>query len=224
MLEQWGDANQLHFYFENRDRGWAIAAINAAVSFEASGAQRFSEVQQFIQTSLSQLITSNSIDLPWAIPRFFCSFTFFDHPVQSHPTFAPATAFLPEWQVMRWSDRGAILANLLIQPQSNLEDLAESVWHQFRSISATQSSLLSFPYQISDLLKQWYITDTAPFQATVASALLDIQQQRFHKLVLAHAIDVTSRLPFQAERSLHNLRQRYPDCYVFSAGNGKGQS
>lgn len=127
---------------------------------------------------------------------------------------------------MRWHNRGAILANLFIQPQSNVEDLAESVWHQFRSMSSTQSSLLSFPYQnqISDLLKQWQITDTFPFQSAVTSALLDIQQQYFHKLVLAHAIDVTSRLPFQAERSLHNLRQRYPDCYVFSVGNGKGQN
>jgi menaquinone-specific isochorismate synthase len=224
VLEQWGDPNQLHFYFENRDRGWAIAAINSVVSFETSGAHRFAEVQQFIQKSLGQLIASNSIDLPWAIPRFFCSFTFFDQPLQSHPTFAPATVFLPQWQVIRWHDRAGVLANLLIQPQSNLEDLAESVWHQLQAISATQSSLLSFPYQISDLLKHWQITDTAPFQAAVASALLEIQQQRFNKLVLAHAIDVTSRLPFQAERSLHNLRQRYPDCYVFSVGNGKGQS
>jgi menaquinone-specific isochorismate synthase len=40
-------------------------------------------------------------------------------------------------------------------------------------------------------------------------------------LVLAHAVDVRSPLPFQWAHSLHNLRQRHPDCTVFSVGNGQ---
>ncbi|MBI4780881.1 MAG: isochorismate synthase [Oscillatoriophycideae cyanobacterium NC_groundwater_1537_Pr4_S-0.65um_50_18] len=224
VLDQWSKPHQLHFYFENREQEWAIAAIDSVVSFEASEAHRFLTVQQFIQDSFNQLISNSSHDFPGTIPRFFCSFAFFDQAPPSDATFAPATAFLPQWQVVRWRDRSAILANFLIQPQTNLEDLTDTIWHQAQAIEATSSHLFNFPYPMSDLLKQWQISDTFPFSNAVASALLDIQQQHFHKLVLAHAIDVVSRLPFQAGRSLHNLRQRYPDCYVFSTGNGRGQS
>jgi len=230
VLDQWSQPHQLHFYFENREQEWAIAAIDAAISFEASESHRFLAVQQFIQNSCDHLIASSTNDFPGAVPRFFCSFAFFDQATSSGAAFAPATAFLPQWQVMRWRDRSAILANFLIQPQSNLEDLTDTIWHQAQAIGATSSPLFSFPYAMfdllsrADLLKQWQIVDTFPFSTAVASALVDIQQQRFHKLVLAHAIDVVSGLPFQAGRSLHNLRQRYPDCYVFSTGNGKGQS
>ena len=258
VLEQWSKPHQLHFYFENREQEWAIAAIDAAISFEASGSHRFLAVQQFIETRFNHLIASGTSNFPGAIPRFFCSFAFFDQVTASDATafgatasgatasdatasdatadvslaatFAPATAFLPQWQVMRWRDRSAILANFRVHPQSNLEDLTRTIWHQAQAIGATSSHLFNFSHPMldllsrSDALKQWQIMDTFPFSTTVASALLDIQQQRFHKLVLAHAIDVISGLPFQIGRSLHNLRQRYPDCHVFSTGNGKGQS
>lgn len=222
VLDQWSDSQQLHFYFENRDQEWAIAAMGAAVAFETSGTSRFSNVQQFIQNSLDQLIANRAIDLAWANPRFFCSFTFFDQGTSSDSTFAPATVFLPQWQVIRWHDRSAILANCLIEPDSNIEALTQTLWHQFRGIEATQSDGF-VPYSVAGL-KQWEIIDTHSFTSAVASALCDIQQQQLDKLVLAHAIDVISGLPFQIGRSLHNLRQRYPDCYVFSTGNGRGQS
>ncbi|MBW4657298.1 MAG: isochorismate synthase [Drouetiella hepatica Uher 2000/2452] len=236
VLDQWSKPHQLHFYFENREQEWAIAAIDAAMSFEVSGSHRFLAVQQFVQTCFNQLIASSTSNFPGAVPRFFCSFAFFDQAAQDAehteitPAFAPATAFLPQWQVMRWRDRSAILANFLIHPQSNLEDVTQAIWHQAQAISATPSHPFNFSHPMLDLLnrsealKRWQIIDTFPFSTAVASALLDIQQQHFHKLVLAHAIDVVSGLPFQIGRSLHNLRQRYPDCHVFSTGNGRGQS
>jgi menaquinone-specific isochorismate synthase len=223
VLEQQSQSDQFHFYFENRDQKWAIAAIGATSTFEIDGVHRFQEVQTFIQNNLDHLITSSAIDLPWAIPRFFCSFTFFDQEAQCHSKFAPATVFLPQWQITQWHDRGAILANFLIHAQSNIEDLTQTIWHQFHIIQSTQTNLFNFPYSVSDLLK-WQVIDTYPFSSAVALALQEIQHHRFNKLVLAHAIDVVSRLPFQVERSLHNLRQRYPDCYIFSTGNGKGQT
>lgn len=41
--------------------------------------------------------------------------------------------------------------------------------------------------------------------------------------MLAHAVDVVSPLPFDAIASLHNLRKRYPGCYLFATSNGRGQ-
>ncbi|MBD3882254.1 isochorismate synthase [Phormidium tenue FACHB-886] len=224
VLQQCGQPNQLHFYAEKREQGWSVAAIDATLCCNISGSQRFIESQKFIQTSLNQLIVSSTISTPETAPRFFCSFTFFDENTDSRSQFSPATVVLPKLQIIRNHNRSFISINLKVDATSNLEALTKTAERQIKRVRSIRSDILSFPYPIPDLFKQWKIIDTYSFPSAVSAALRQIQQKQFNKVVLAHAIDVISRLPFQPERSLHHLRQRYPDCYVFSIGNGKGQS
>jgi menaquinone-specific isochorismate synthase len=44
------------------------------------------------------------------------------------------------------------------------------------------------------------------------------------KIVLAHALDWVSPRPFQPVASLHRLRQRHPNCHLFSLSHGDGTS
>jgi menaquinone-specific isochorismate synthase len=61
------------------------------------------------------------------------------------------------------------------------------------------------------------------FQDSVAQALGHIDRH-IQKIVLAHAFDMVRETPFQVLSSLAKLRQRYPDCYVFAVGNGRGST
>jgi menaquinone-specific isochorismate synthase len=213
--------DELHFYFENRDADRTIAAINTTLIHRSAGAQRFAAAQQFAQGWLPHLITEAE-HLPWAMPRFFGNFTFFDQ--ERGSCFAPGTIFLPQYQIVRHQEQCALVANLLVNWQSDSEALAQQVWQQLQRVGRSQSEVVLPPLSQSGKRREIPSGETASFRASVAAALASIQKQQIHKLVLAHAVDVRSPLPFHWAHSLHNLRQRHPDCTVFSVGNGQGQS
>jgi menaquinone-specific isochorismate synthase len=62
------------------------------------------------------------------------------------------------------------------------------------------------------------------FTSAVEKTLHAIENQRFSKLVLANALDITFPQPIHLVDSLRNLRQQYPNCYVFSTSNGQGHN
>ncbi|NER96116.1 MAG: isochorismate synthase [Symploca sp. SIO1B1] len=68
------------------------------------------------------------------------------------------------------------------------------------------------------------VQSEASFKSSVISALKSIQTHQLSKIVLANAIDVVSPRQFKLVNSLDSLRHNYPDCYIFSISNGKGQN
>jgi menaquinone-specific isochorismate synthase len=224
VLRHLAKSDQLHFYIENRDQERAIAAIDTTLSLQLTGTTRFLEAQHFIQTNLRNFVWHGASDSPWTIPRFFCGFTFFDQELETHSPFPSVTVFLPRWQITRWQNHSAAIVNLVIHSQSNIAHLTKTIWDEFQRIDLAQYDLFNLANGLPKPLQTWKIIDNHPFQSTVISALKSIQHQCFDKLVLAHAIDVIASVAFDREQSLHNLRQLHPDCYVFSMGNGKGQS
>ncbi|EIP97156.1 isochorismate synthase family protein [Opitutaceae bacterium TAV1] len=68
------------------------------------------------------------------------------------------------------------------------------------------------------------IRDVGDYRAAVARGLERIAAGEFQKIVLARARDVVAAEPLHPLRVLNALRQRFPDCYAFSAANGRGQS
>ncbi|MBF1999708.1 MAG: isochorismate synthase [Synechococcales cyanobacterium M58_A2018_015] len=219
--------DQLHFYFEHRDQQQSVAALDAVLTFELSGPQRFAEAQKIIEQRFGQLLTNQpkgaAFQPPFSSPCFFCSFTFFE---DDHSPISPfrSSLCLPRWQISRWNDHSLAIVNLIIDSQSRIGELTQHIWNQLQTLHLAQYDVL---YLCSDRVKRlngWEMSNPLQFRAAVASVLQSIQAGQFDKLVLAHAVDVCSSVPFQWGRSLHYLRQLHPDCCVFSIGNGKGQS
>lgn len=221
VLQAIAKPNHLHFYFEKHGQGEAIAAIDAVVSQKLDGTQRFELAQEFIQSCLPNITITGDTDLPFSGPHFFCSFTFFDQSAQDAAPFPAATIFLPRWQISRHQERCTLVTNLAINFNHNLERILDSLWHDFEAIHAIQYTPVHLDIHHPIVLNQQEAA-YGQFKASVLSTLASIHQQHFYKTVLAHAIDIFSLTPFHIADSLHNLRQLYPDCYVFSTGNGKG--
>jgi menaquinone-specific isochorismate synthase len=99
VLQAIAKPNQLQFYWENRRKQEAIAAIDAAVSLQVEGRDRFSKAQQFIQHCLKNTISNGILNLPFSGSHFFCSFTFFENNLTVDSPFPSAIVFLPRWQV-----------------------------------------------------------------------------------------------------------------------------
>ena len=223
-LQQVADIQQPHFYLENPFRGEAIAAFGAVTSFATEGKSRFETIQAYIQADLDHLSHVDGFKAGLDTPRFFCAFTFFDQPCGVDFPFPGATVFLPKWQVLRRHDSCIATANFLIQPHSNLINLTDEFEQQLQAIQQSSYGVFNISDEFDQGLTRWQMVDTHDFKSAVAATLKSIQQKYLNKLVLAHAVDVISHLPFQWISSLDNLRKLHPDCYIFSVGHGTGKT
>ncbi|MBC7971777.1 MAG: isochorismate synthase [Verrucomicrobia bacterium] len=230
ILQRFATSGQPAFYFEKRERdqndvneGVVVAAIGAVAYQTVDGANRFTTAKDFIQSTLAEIATYGSFDLPLAGPHFFCSFAFFDDASPQDARVPAATIVLPKWHVSYCNQRSVVVANLCIHAATKLEQCIDEVWQTWQSIRSIRHTLL-LPAIDHRLLRQTRdVAGTQHFKQAVQSALSLIQQNILSKIVLAHAVDVVSPLPFDAIASLHNLRQLYPGCYLFLSSNGNGQ-
>ncbi|MCL6434578.1 MAG: isochorismate synthase [Leptolyngbyaceae cyanobacterium HOT.MB2.61] len=200
-----------------------IAAIGSAIHLQIGGSSRFEAAKKFIQTVLSDTIVAGDLRLPLSGPHFFCGFTFFDSSYDSHFLFPAATIFLPKWQISYQENRCTVVANLAIHAETPLESTIDDLWQTLQIIRSTNYELISPHLNHRELLKKRDVADTQHFKQAVLSALRSIETNVLNKVVLAHAVDIISPLPFHAVHSLHNLRKLHPDCYIFAISNGKGQ-
>jgi menaquinone-specific isochorismate synthase len=225
-LEQLHRPEQLHFYWEQRSQQMAIAATEPVLKLQVDGPQRFTQAQNFICTSLVDTVTAGALALPCAGPHFFCSFTFFDETQRGPRLFPAATVFLPHWQVARVQDQAVLVANLLVDAQTDLVHLTDDVWRQWQRLKALRGLSLrpSSALGASAIATLPILTETEQFTTAVANILQDIEAQGLQKLVLAHTLDVIAPQPLSLCHALATLRDRYPDCYIFSVSNGQGQT
>jgi menaquinone-specific isochorismate synthase len=230
ILQRFATSGQPTFYFEKREldqdeaaEGLVVAAIGAVANQTVDGADRFTAAKRFMQSTLAEIATYGSCDLPFAGPHFFCSFAFFDDGFYQGASVPAATIVLPKWQISACKQHSIVVANLCIHAATNLERCVDEVWQTWQGIQSIRHTLLLPAIDHRLLLQTRDVAGTQHFKQAVQSALSLIQQDVLSKIVLAHAVDVVLPLPFDAIASLHNLRQRYPGCYLFLTSNGHGQ-
>lgn len=221
IFENLAKQAQLNFYFENRGKQEAIAAIDAVAQLQIAGENRFSKTQHFIKNCLANTIIFDKLNKFATEPRFFCSFSFFDNTEVNYP-FAAATVFLPRWQIVRYSDRSILVANLAIDPNTNLPALIPQLKNDIRNILTSENE--KNKYKLPNSLHIKDVCDPKEFQQTILAAIESIRAKKLNKIVLAQTLDVWSAIDFSLFNSLDNLRQNYPNCYIFSISNSKGQN
>ncbi|MHC5674114.1 isochorismate synthase [Nostoc sp.] len=223
VFDQLTQANEINFYFEDKGKGEAVAAIDAVTKLHIDGANRFTQAEYFIKSCLKKIINFGNANLPFSGPHFFCYFSFFDKNTQLDYPFPSATIFLPRWQVAVKNQRCILVTNLIINANVNIERLLENVQNKIdfiQSLEYYSVNIDSFPAKLS----QKSVTNAAQFKRSVVSALDKIRSSHLSKIVLADILDVKSRNQFNLVKSLNNLRQIHPNCYIFSISNGKGQN
>ena len=222
VLESIFEPGEPHFYTERPGAESAIAGAEVAVEHTAQGPDRFTAIQRFIDQTLDDTIAVGDVNASFGGPHFFTSFAFLDEVEQGEP-FPAAHTFVPRWQVARAGATTTAVANLLVAPDADLAMLAERVWRahgKFRGFSYRDSG-----DTVSNEIKtSATLTEVGDYSASVARALARIEAGEFQKIVLARALDLTATGPLHPLRVLNGLRQRFPDCYAFSAANGRGQS
>ncbi len=226
---------RIHFYFETARtdpaNSWAIAALDTAVYLKTEGPQRFDLGREFVQATLSESILAGHLGLPFSGPHFFCSFTFFDHNPGTQGGFPAATLFLPRWQIatpLAANGNSTLVANFVVSPDTHLPSLSQTLTQELRALQEVALQPET-PQSVADALalpnlKSQTVVPAEAFKASVSKALDAIAAEYFHKMVLAHAIDIQTDQAISWGNALQRLRQLNPDCYIFSTSNGQGQS
>ncbi|AFY75622.1 isochorismate synthase family protein [Pleurocapsa sp. PCC 7327] len=217
-------SDRTHFYWENAAREEAILGFEVAKSFTINSGDRFAKSQKFIEECLDRTVRIGDLCLPGSGPYLFCSFTFFESQQNDPSPFPRATVILPSYQIVRKKQDCTLVINLAIDRDAELQDLLRAIQNKIKAFIQSANDLA--PNRSSDrnqVIKQEVTFQSLEnFRSSVAHALKSIQEKQFSKIVLAHSLDVTSDAPFQIVESLNNLRQIYPDCYIFSLANGRG--
>jgi menaquinone-specific isochorismate synthase len=212
-----------HFYLE-KPNFWAIAALGSATKLTYTQSDRFSIAQKFIQKCLSRTWSKGSRHLPFSGPHFFCSFTFFSE--SGHTTIFPsATIFLPEIQISKTPQHSVLTVNKEIDPSEHIDKIEKYFYRQIDLVRDCTSKIYLFYNKKSHQLYRTSIQERSDtFHDSVIQSLQAIHQNTIKKIVLAHTISVRSAKNWQPLVALANLRQQYPDCYIFSTSNSCGKS
>ncbi len=223
VLESIFEPGERHFYAERPAEGWAIAGAESVLGYSASGPDRFECCQRFIDSTLENTIAVGEPAVPFGGPHFFAAFSFQEEVADSEP-FEAAGVFVPRWQVAHRDGRTTAVANLMVEGDSQVEQLAAKVWNaheKFRSFdfgAAGARQEAAAPASVDE------VGGRRSYETAVSRALERIARGEIEKIVLARAKDVRAADSLHPLKLLNGLRQRFPDCNSFSVANGRGQS
>ncbi len=223
VLDQLTQANEINFYFENKGKEEAIAAIDAVAKLQIDGQERFIQTENFIKSCLKNIINFGNTNQPFAGSHFFCYFSFFDQNSQINYPFPSATIFLPRWQIAVKNQHCTLVNNIIVNARVDVQKIIHNLQNQLQLIDSLEYYSPRLDYFPTKYRKK-PVTNSAQFKRSVVSALEKIQSSHLSKIVLADALDVKSNNRFNLFKSLDNLRQIHPNCYIFSTSNGKGQN
>ncbi|MCP6758180.1 MAG: isochorismate synthase [Fischerella sp. CENA71] len=223
VLDKLAQPHQLNFYWENKGKKEAIAAIDAVAKLQIEGKERFIKSEAFIKYCLKNIVDFGATERYFSKPLFFCGFSFFDQNQQESYPFPAATIFLPRWQIAVKAEYCILVANFIIHAEVNIERILQNLCRKIEIINSSTSYSPHQDFQEPKFSKK-SVANPEKFKRSVLSALQTIQSTHVSKIVLADALDVRSNTTFNLFNSLHNLRQLHPNCYVFSTSNGKGQN
>jgi len=215
VLESIYESRELHCYIEHPQHGEAVAGAEAELSCTASGPARFDACKRFADEVLEHTVSVGDLHVPRSGPLFFAAFAFADESALDAATGTPAALlFVPSWQVARHGGDCVAVANCRVDPDADVERLADRIW-------AAHGKFSSFEYEVGSTPEDREPHSTAEagngdYRARVAEALRRIQAGRYQKIVLARALDLHFAAPFRPLLTLNRLRNRFPNCHAFS--------
>ncbi len=225
VLESIYEPEELHFYIERASDEEALAGAEAVVEARFNGPDRFEQVKAFSDEILENTIAVGDLSEPFTGPHFFTAFAF-DDCVAEGSAFPAATVFLPRWQVSRSKGKYGAVANLRIDPDTDVDLLVARVWGAYSKFGAFDYTSEEGALQAQPEPKVVSRTELAPdhYAQAVEAALAEIRSGAYEKIVLARGVELKADKAWQPLNALNRLRERFSGCFTFSYGGGQAGS
>lgn len=224
VLESIYEPDERHFYLEQPQADEAVAGAEAILNGSFAGESRFAQAKAWLDSIWDNTIAIGDLDSPRSGPRAFAAFTFAAES-GGGDAFAPCTLFIPRWQVARSQGVSTAVANVPVTPNAPVGQLAQKVLAAHAKFSAFDYSTL--PAEEAPppaVFASKLVGGDGWFPQAVETALADIRDSRYRKIVLARAVDLLAERGFNPLETLNAFRETYPSCYAFSYSDNRERS
>jgi salicylate biosynthesis isochorismate synthase len=211
-LEPW-------FCFEQPDRaGSALAALGSVAALEASGPDRFTELQRRWR-AMAAAALADTVDGPGGAGLVALGGFAFAPDGGGSPAwegFAPASLLVPELSFARKSGEVWLTVNVAVAPDDTAEDLIRGLQHRLGELRVRPLPLLD-PAPAG----QYRVVSPMPpshYEEAVVRAVERIRDGELQKVVLAREVEVHAPVEHDPGAILGLLREEFPSCYVFAVG------
>lgn len=222
VLESIYERGERHFYVEHPSRDWALAGAEPVVEATFSGSDRAARARDWSAEILEHTVAVGDLEATMAGPHFYAALAF-EEAAAPESCFAPATIFLPRWQVARNGGSTTAVANFRVDPGADLEALTARLWGAYEKFTTFSYDDGPEPRPAS-VECQAEVGPAEGYRGRVRQALSAIASGDCEKIVVARAVDYFFDRPFRPLVTLAGLRERFRDCYAFSLENAAGQS
>jgi menaquinone-specific isochorismate synthase len=223
VLESIYEQGERHFYYEHPERDLAIAGAESVMEASFAGTDRFVKAAAFAEEVFANAIAVGEMDLPLAGPKLFAAFAFEDEATPEAP-FAPATLFVPRWQVSSFEGAYVATANLLVTPEGDIEAQADRALAAHAKFSGFAYTRTAPEASRREPIPEPAESEGAFYRARVKQALAAIGEAKAEKIVVARRREFETSSPLHPLRTLAALREKFPSCRSFSFGSGSGAS
>jgi menaquinone-specific isochorismate synthase len=215
VLESIYDPAEAHAYFESPNRERALAGADSVIYKTFQGKDRFHQAAQFSEDLWAHTLIVGDPALPFCGPQLFCAFAF-ESMTDAH-NFAPATLFVPRWQIGVQSGQSSATANIRIDPNADVRVLAERVLTAYCHFSVFKYPEETLVEPLQSLVSQMPCgLDADGYCKAVESSLAEIRAGLYEKIVIARGLALEGREPWHPCGILNRLRNGFPSCCSFS--------
>lgn len=225
-LEVFGNSVQHErFYWERPAEARSIAALGCTAAIETEGANRFVESSARAQQLFAGLHIAGEVETPGAGPFLVGGFAFCDAAsTASHwSDFPTGRLALPEITIVGVGGRAWCTVTRVVaagcdvlEACRDLRSSLESVRSSLPALGATDSPPPLVERSGSSAYHAVPDRTYADYRAQVASALREIGDGVFEKLVLARSVCLRREGDFDPCAQLDALRRAHPSCAVFA--------
>lgn len=218
VLQSVYDPSMAYGFLECPAREMAMAGAEPVTAFRGAGPSRFEEARVYMDSVLQRTWVIGALAGPLAGPCFLGSFSFAPDP-SPEDAFPGAHLFLPRWMVAGSAGRYTAVANLRIEPGSQVVALATRLWAAHSKFAAFDYGAVggARPILPEGPSPRWSeVGGSGSFQRSVRLALEAIGRGEYEKIVLARAIDLPTPSPIDPFPALQRLRERFPSCTTFA--------
>lgn len=215
--------NELSFYWENQRKQESVVALGSVKTIKINEGNRFFQSQEFIEYYQSKITQFGDLEIN-NFPYFFCYFTFFNEVNNYNNCFPLANIFIPYLQLVNKEDKSVLVINTLSKQKLTNTELLDKYFNNenINNFNGNKGVFqLNHVKKDNELTREVNDSEYKNFTLKVNKALTVIKQKKLSKIVITHALELTSNKDFKVIESLANLREKHPDCYVFSVSNNE---
>lgn len=205
-----------------RSQAFASLGVGEALGVVGSGSAALDQVRDAATSALRNVLELRAVGCDHApAPRLFGGLRFFpDHAscAATDPwhSFPDARFVLPRWTL--FFQREEAFLQLVVRPADvgKLDGFVDRLGALEAAADATAPSASSHPpgpFDVQD------VPSRAGYHKMVASALTDIAQGQFQKVVPARRKEISADAPFDRLEILRKTNESYPDCCRFLLGH-----